>query len=111
MGRPRKLASTEDGDEATSNYERWDNEAVSFLLEYLEKDGNYAKWRCSGEKQKNGATKTNGQTKTQIVNEISLYLATKGCQKDALKVKNKIKQLEDKYRKTADWLSQTGEGI
>ena len=65
----------------------------------------------SGEKNKNGATKTNGQMKTQIVNEISLYLTTKGCSKSGLKIKNKIKQLEGKYRKTADWLSQTGKDL
>jgi hypothetical protein len=49
--------------------------------------------------------------KKKVCASISTYLVTRGVFKDSKQIKNKMKYIENKYKKAKDFLRNTGEGL
>ncbi|KAL7747508.1 hypothetical protein RI367_007100 [Sorochytrium milnesiophthora] len=77
------------------------NSSMDVLLEWMTSADNYSRWR--------GGAAQKGVRKEQICSEIVALMREKGRDNDD--VRHKIGDLERAYRKAADWLRQTGQGI
>ena len=93
-------------------YTTWSAGDEGILLDWLETDDNYNKWRCAGYNSNNGRNKTTGKTKKEISKEIEDMFKTRGVtNRNATMIKDKITVLERSYKNASDWLDQTGEGL
>eukprot|EP00644_Phytophthora_capsici_P003063 jgi/Phyca11/102717/e_gw1.7.653.1 len=78
--------------------------SVEVLLNWMTKEGNYDKWR--------GSDRNNGNTKEFLLKEIVAALKTVGIEhRSPAQIREKISNIEEKYRLAQDFLSQTGSGI
>ncbi|KAG1710291.1 hypothetical protein DVH05_017295 [Phytophthora capsici] len=78
--------------------------SVEVLLNWMTTEGNYDKWR--------GSDRNNGNTKEFLLKEIVAALKTVGIEhRSPAQIREKISNIEEKYRLAQDFLSQTGSGI
>ncbi|KAI9345483.1 hypothetical protein DFJ73DRAFT_626640, partial [Zopfochytrium polystomum] len=91
----KKLKWVENGPQGVS--------AISVVLEWIEKLGNYQRWKGGG---------AAGETKEVICTEVNNLLREKGfpCRTNK-HVRHKIQDLEKSYRTAVDWKNNTGQGI
>ncbi|KAH9123939.1 hypothetical protein AeMF1_005223 [Aphanomyces euteiches] len=77
--------------------------SMDILLEWISEEGNYDSYR--------GGLGQCGKTKEVLCGEVE-RMASKGIHhRNASDVRTKINELERSYRKTCDWMNQTGQGI
>ncbi|KAJ3115373.1 hypothetical protein HDU96_000742 [Phlyctochytrium bullatum] len=95
IGRPRKS----DGDQ-TGAYERWEDNSLRVLIEFLEVNGFYARWRAASKDGQVRAPPGALFSKKDLAAEAADYLSSQGHPKDPIQVKTKVRLLEKKHLET-----------
>ena len=90
--------------------ERWKSEAESFLLDWMETDGNFDRYRSAAVPHK-GRKRTDGVTKVGISQEISKYLDAKGFKRTDQQVRTKIENYLKQWKNAHKVKSSTGFGV
>ncbi|KAJ3206984.1 hypothetical protein HDU67_007816, partial [Dinochytrium kinnereticum] len=94
-GRPRKT----DGDQ-TGAYERWEDNSLRILLQFLETNSFYARWRAASKDGQVRAPPGALFSKKELALEAADHLSLHGHNKDPIQIKTKVRLLEKKHAET-----------
>ncbi|XP_024391460.1 uncharacterized protein [Physcomitrium patens] len=102
------LTATRAEDVESRNYEKWDVHSIDVLLEWIGSPAHYSQLKNAGRNNKVNGGDKNALPKMRLIKCIVEYLQSRGISKTNIQVKNKIKHLEDTYKKANDIIVKLG---
>ena len=96
---------------AEPKYGYWSDEEQDLLFEWLGLPGNFEKWKCGGKMKADKKIRAHGTSKKSLATLISTYFKQNQKTKSTDQIINKMRYIEDRYKKVKDFLNSTGEGF